>query len=366
MHVCHFCETSVRGEYFRNIAAGLTHKGVKVSLLELGPPDPPGWLHELPNVKYFGLGVKGKAGYPLAVLRLARLLRNEGVDILHTHLFNAGLIAAAAKALYRRTVYVYMRHHTSVVRMLGTSVHVKLDKWIAERADHLLAVSNAGRNYMREVDGISAKIDVVYLGFDLDKFSPNAADRKKIREEFGIADTELVVGYVANFAPGKGHLQLIEAFAKIVQDVPEARLFLVGKGRSDEIADAIDKFGLTDKVVFAGWRDDISACLNAMDIFVQPSLSEAFSQVLVEAMGVELPVVATDVGGANEVIENEENGILILPGEPDTIYSNVLRLFRDPEFSKRIAVAGRRTVLERYTVENMVDSQFGLYKEWAQ
>jgi glycosyltransferase involved in cell wall biosynthesis len=364
MHVCHFCETSVEGAYFRNIAEGMIEKGVEVSLVELGPHKPPKWLLEVPKAKYFSLGISGRLSYPLAVWRLSRLLKREKVDILQTHLFNAGLISAMTRQLWRKPVYVYMRHHTSGVRMFGTRLHVAADKWMAEKADHLLTVSNAAREYMKLTDGIKKKIDVVHLGFDFDKIAPDPAARERTRREFGFDEKDFVIGYVAHFAPGKGHRQLVDAFADISREIPEARLLFVGPGSLPEVDVAVEKHSLREKITFAGWRDDVVACMNAMDLFVQPSLSEAFSQVLIEAMGVGLPVVATDVGGASEVVVHGGNGILIEPGSTGSITREVLGLFDQADRRKQIAVAGQRSVRENFNAERMVNAQFNLYKHW--
>jgi len=364
MHVCHFSEASVEGAYFKNIAKGLSEKGACVSLLELGAESPPTWLQKVPGVRYFSLGTTKKSQYPLAVWRLARFLRRERVDILQTHLYNAGWISVLAKKFCPETIFVLMRHHTSVVRMLGTKHHVALDKWMAERSDFVITVSEAARKFMRDVDGIRKNVGVVHLGFDFEELASDQAKREKIRREFGFATDDFVIGYVANLAAGKGHLQLVEAFSKIVRSVREARLFLVGSGKSAEVDKAIDEHSLQRQVVFAGWRDDPAACLNAMDLFVQPSLSEAFSQVLIEAMGAGLPVIATDVGGANEVITDGESGFLIAPGEPDVIYEKTLELYRQAVLRKRMAAAGQKKVREEFTVARMVERQFALYEDW--
>ncbi len=364
MHVCHLCDTSVGGDYFRNITTGLVEKGVQVTLVELRPGTPPKWLSEFPGVGYFSLGSSGKLRYPLAAWRLARLLKDRQIDILHTHLFYSGLIGVFAKLLYKKTIFALMRHHTAVVRMLGSRIHIAADKWMAEKADHVLTVSKAARAYMFDVDGIRRdNIDVVYLGFDFEQMSPNPEDRLRVRREFDFADDDLVVGYVGNFANGKGHLQLVEAFATIAREAPEVKLFFVGRGMLPEVEAAAAKIP-DGRVIFAGWRDDISACFNAMDIFVQPSLSEAFSQVLIEAMGVGLPVIATDVGGANEVIENGVNGLLIEPDNTDAIYKAFMRLYTDRQCLKRVSKAGSRSVRTRFTARQMVDRHLELYSKW--
>ena len=364
MHVCHICDSSVEGDYFRNIAAGLTRKGVRVSLVELGPGKPPTWLAEISGVAYRSLEATGKLQYPLAVKRLVGFLGAEDVDILHTHLFYSGLIGVLTKRLHRQTTVAMMRHHTSVVRMLGSRFHVRADKWMAERADHVLTVSNAAKAYMLDVDHIDRDdIDVVHLGFDFEKLSPNAEDRIRLRREFGFADSDLVIGYVANFVRGKGHVQLIEAYEKIAVEITNAKLLFAGRGELDEVKAAVAKFP-PEKITFVGWQSNISACLNAMDIFVQPSLSEAFSQVTMEAMGVGLPVVATNVGGASEVIDSGVNGVLIEPNDASAIADEVIRLGRDPELRRRLGDAGRKTVTANFTADQMIERQFKLYEQW--
>jgi glycosyltransferase involved in cell wall biosynthesis len=196
-------------------------------------------------------------------------------------------------------------------------------------------------------------------------FSPDEAARKRVRDEFGFAPNELVIGYIANFAPGKGHAQLVEAFSKILSESPSAKLFLVGRGDDSEARAAAARYGVTERVTFAGWRNDVAACLNATDIFVQPSLSEAFSQVLIEAMGVGLPVIATNVGGAGEVILDGGNGFLVEPDSPTAIAGKMVAMIKDNDLQKRIAAAGYASVREKFTVKQMVDDQFALYTSWT-
>lgn len=365
MHVCHLCDGSVQGEYFRNMTAGLVSRGVNVTLVELGPGYAPPWLGDIPGAAYMSLAASSKLSYLFAARRLGRWLNGKKVDILHTHLFNSGIIGVLARRYSPDTTVAMMRHHTSVVRMLGSRFHIAADKWMAERADKVLTVSNAAKAYMRDVDGIDRDdIEVVYLGFDFERLATDPDERRRVRGEFGFGDDELVIGYTANFTIGKGHIQLVRAFERIAAELPNARLLLVGRGMIDEVRRAAEAIG-EGKVVFAGWRDDVAACLNAMDIFVQPSLSEAFSQVLVEAMGVGLPVIATNVGGASEVITDGVNGVLIEPDNTDAIFREAMRLAKGPAASRSIAEAGAASVRKRFTAEQMVETQYALYGKWT-
>jgi len=298
------------------------------------------------------------------VKRLSSLLSKTSVGILHTHLYDSSLIGVASKWMRRKTIVAVMRHHTGVVRLLGSRAHIFADKWMAEHADHLTTVSEAAKEYMVRIDGVRRKdIEVVYTGFDFEKLAPNAEGRHRVRHEFGFSDNDLVIGYVGNMIPGKGHLELVKAFGEMVSSFPNLRLFLIGRGSLEEVKAAAAACG-DGRVVFAGWRDDSSACMNAMDLFVQPSLSEAFSQVLVEAMAVGLPVIATSVGGAKEVIKDGENGLLIDAGHPHEIANAAANLLNDEELRSRLAANGMNSVRQCFTVDNMADRLLELYEKW--
>lgn len=365
MHVCHFCDLTFEGEFFRLMITGLVKRGVRVSLIELAPGKPPTWIAEVPEVSYRSLNVTNKLQYPNAVRQVAQFIKAEKVDLLHTHLYFAGLLGAMTKWLQNRAPVAVMRHHSSVVQMLGWGIHIWADKWMAEKADHLITVSEGARRYITDVDRIGRDdIEVVYIGFDFDKVAPNADTRAEIRAEFGFDDRDLVIGYVSTLIPAKGHLQLIEAFKGIIKEVPSAKLMFVGGGEYESVNVAATELP-PGSIVFTGFRDDIPACLNAMDIFVQPSLSEAFSRVIVEAMGTGLPVIATRVGGADEVINSGENGILVPADDIDPLIRETVRLYRDPELRNTVAENGLASVRERFTADRMVDKLMMLYSRWV-
>ena len=365
MLVCHLSDGSLAGDYFRCIVDGLNRAGEQVLLVDIGTRPPPSWLDEYPNASYAALGASQKLGYITAAFKLTKLVRARRVDILQTHLYYPGLIGAIARKLARRVVLVLMRHHTSVVRMLGSGLHTATDKWMAEQADHVLTVSEAARRYMRDVDGIRRHIEVVHIGLDLDRFTPDNAGRTRVRSEIGFSDNDLVIGYVGNILPGKGHIELIEAFRQVLDVIPQARLLIVGRGLPADVKTAAASLPV-GAVTFLGWRDDTAACYNAMDIFVQPSLSEAFSQVLLEAMATGLPTIATDVGGAAEVIDDGSTGLLISPGSPEEISDAIRRLGSDEGLRRELAEAGRNTVRERFPASKMVERHLELYHQWME
>jgi len=293
---------------------------------------------------------------------LARLLRKERIQILQTHLFDAGVVGIIAARLARIPITILTRHHTDEVRLIGSRFHVGLDRWMARKADRVVVFSHAVRNYMVSNEHLPAeKIDVIYQGFDFERFSATEKERKRVRAEFNLT-SEFVIGSVGRLFKIKGHVYLLTALKDLAKEIPHVRLLLVGGGNQTTVKKMVHDLGLEDRVLFAGHRRDVAACLRAMDLVVHPSLAEAFCQVLVESMSVGTPVVATDVGGAAEVITHGKTGMLVSAASPEAIYRAVLELYHDPEGRRIMAAAAQTSVHARFTVERMVTQQIHCYE----
>jgi glycosyltransferase involved in cell wall biosynthesis len=119
-----------------------------------------------------------------------------------------------------------------------------------------------------------------------------------------------------------------------------------------------------DRVIFAGYRNDVPACLRAMDVVVHPSLTEAFCQAVVEALAAGMPLVATNVAAAPEVVTDGEHGLLVPPGDPQALAAATLRIYRDPAFGRRMADSGQRSVIERFTIDRMVSGHMDCYRRF--
>jgi glycosyltransferase involved in cell wall biosynthesis len=364
LRVCHFSSSAIGAPYFRNITTGLTAAGFFVLCASLRDEPPPEWLAVCGSARYAELGAVAGWHYPVAVGRLARLLVRERIDILQTHLFDAGVLGVVAGRLARVPLVIVTRHHSDQTALVGSRFHVALDRWMARSADGVVAVSHAVRDYMITQDRITnTPIEVIHLGFDFGALQASVADGQRVRREFGLSQ-DFTIGCIAHFFETKGHAYLISALRGLASAIPDVRLLLVGGGNRSRVEDLGREHGVAERVVFAGHRSDVPACLKAVDVVVHPSLSEAFSQVVIEAMAVGAPLVATDVGGAREVITDGETGILIPPADVPAIVEAVLRLHRAPDLRDRLAAAGKRSVMERFTVERMVGSQIDCYRRW--
>ncbi len=368
MKVLHFVSYSADTDYLANLGKGLAKKGIELSfgtLFETGKTAPQ-WINELDNANYFCLQAKSKKNFPLAVLRLAKILRSSKTDILQTHLYEASLVGILAAKLARVPLKILTRHHLDQAHLIGNKLAIAIDRWEAKNADKVVTLGNAVREFLISDDGIDGdKIEVIYQGFDFDKFSADENDRRRIREEFGLSETDFVIGTIGNFFPTKGHRFLVSSASKLLAEIPNLKLFFVGDSSNKEtLKKQVAELGLSDKVIFAGFRKDVNACMKTVDAVVHPSLSEAFCQVLIETMSVGTPIISTDVGGAKEVITDGKTGLLIPAENVEAITEAIKKIYYNREFAEMISTAGQKSVRERFTIEKMVNHQVECYENW--
>ena len=363
LHVAHVCGTTLDSHYFANLGRGLHAKGVTISAVSLIEPSAPSWLREIGG-EYLCLNARRKAAYPVAVLRLAAWLRRSHVDVVQTHLIEGGIVGIAAARMARVPLVILTRHHTSEIEMVGTRLHAWCDRLLTRSADRVVVLSHAVKTHMVSREGAPAgKIDVIYQGFDFHTLSATDDDRRRVRAELGL-DGAFVIGCVARFFKTKGHQYLLAAARQLATEIPTLKVLLLGGGDRSAIDAMVREHDLGDRVIFGGYRGDVPACMRAMDVVVHPSLTEAFCQTIVEALTAGAPLVVTDVAAASEVVTDGVTGLLVPPADPEAIASAVRRLHGDPAGARRMADEGRRSVVERFTIDRMVAGQLETYRRW--
>jgi len=360
LRVCHLSSTTLESKYFNTLGRGLAAAGVTLFGATLTAPDPPTWLSG--HDDYLYLDATSRLRYPVAAVRLARWLRAKRVGVLQTHLFDAAVVGLVAGRLARVPLLVVTRHHSDFHFVSGTRAHIAIDRWSARLADRVVVLGHAVKDHLVARERVPAeKIDVIVQGFDFTALRGTDADGARVRAEFGL-EQAYVVGVVAAFYPSKGHAYLFAAAKQLVAEIPNLKLLIVGSGDRAAIDAAAAEHGIAGRVVAAGFRADVAACVRAMDVAVHPSLSEAFCQAVVEELAAARPVVATDVGGASEAIVDGQGGILVPPADAPAIADAIRRLHRDPSFARRIAAEGHRAALANFSVDRMVAAQIDVYQ----
>ena len=297
---------------------------------------------------------------PWAVWQLVKLIRRHRVDIVHTHSSADSWMSSVAAKLSPRRPWVVRTRHLSCA--IGNRM---IYRWLADR---VITVGESTRQYMIDEKGIQKdKVITIPTGVDLERFHPRRVKRD-FRNEMGVPPDAPVLGTVAVFRRLKGHVYLLRAMREILSVHPDAKLLLVGEGPQEEnLRRTIAEEGLGRSVLLPGYREDVERILQAMDVFVFPSLQEALGTAIIEAMAMEKAVVASRVGGIPEIVVDGKTGFLVNPEDVRGIAEKVLFLFRHRALAESMGKAGRKVVEEHFDTRKMVGRIEKLYERlWAE
>ena len=329
---------------------------VQLRLTDFGPSKT--WSRGLKKLKIFRL--------PLTLLALAKYVRDNKIDVIHTTEKPRDAIygVIVAKLSGSKSV-VHM--HISYGEWMSRSL-----KWAFKNADGMIGVSDFTAHSVVQAGFPEEKVYSVLNGLALTSSRWNHIHSgDKIREEFSFAPDQPLLGIVARIFPWKGHTDLIHALALIRDEFPDVRLLIVGEadivasdGKTSYIAELkqqIADLHLEENVIFTGFRTDIPELMAAMDVYTMPSWEEPFGMVYVEAMSQEKPVVCWANGGPKQIVVEGETGFLVTPKDISGFAEATCQLLRDPEMRNRFGKAGRKRVQEHFTSQRMCADVVDVY-----
>ncbi|MCI0514527.1 glycosyltransferase [candidate division KSB1 bacterium] len=289
-------------------------------------------------------------------IKIARLLRKEKIDIVHTRNFAALLYGATAASLARTQAVI------GDIRGYIPPDQGQKCRQLSFLVSKFVAVSQDIRRLLAgeyRIDGTG--VQTIYNGVDFN-YIPVPPRKKIARRALGFALEDLIIGTVGRFEPVKDYETLLRASAPILYKNRLAKLLMVGDGSQRETLQRLAiELGISAQTVFTGYQNGVSNYLEAMDLFVLTSLSEGISNVLLEAMATSLPVVATAVGGNPEVVVQEETGYLVPVGDVRTISEKIEGLLSNPMLARQMGQVGRQLVEQKFTIEKMVTEYQRLY-----
>jgi glycosyltransferase involved in cell wall biosynthesis len=301
------------------------------------------------NLRWKGPGSLG------AINRLRDLCADFRPNIVHSHLPAAGVIARLG---IPKTRHVYTEHN--IVGFYREPTRT-LNRLTYGRNEAVIAVSEAVAESMSTYPG--PRPTVVPNGISV---AVTEQERDAVRSQLGIGPEDRLVVHVGNIRPHKGHKNLIAATAKLQDLNPAAVVISVGgekhEGDLARLRLEADKRGLSDRIRFMGRREDARAFLSAADVVVNPSDVEGLPLVLLEAMALGRPVVATDVGGVGSIVKNGVTGLLVPPGDAGLLAQAIQHALTSP-LANEWAEAASRLIGEKHSLEGMVDSYEKLYRK---
>ena len=282
---------------------------------------------------------------PDELSRVARLARDRGVDVLHSHMSRAHTFGVLLRAM-------------SGIPSVATAHnrHVQLH-WMFN--DRVIGVSETTTRFHRRFNLVRRRCSETIHNFidDAPFRAIDPADRLEVRAELGVADEHVLLGVVGNIIARKGLIYLVRALPRILAAAPQTRLAAIGAVKDgpeycDRVKAEADRLGVASAIHWAGHRSDVPRVLAGLDVFVLPSLEECFPLSILEAMASARPVVGSAVGGIPEAVDDRRTGALVRPADPDALAEALAPLIADEDLRRRWGRAGRRRVSAEFSAES--------------
>lgn len=300
----------------------------------------------------------------LALIEIYRFIKQNKIDIMHTHSSKAGILGRIAAKL-AKTKYIFHTVHgwsfNDFQPFLLRKCYIGLERICAKLSDKIIVVSIHDKEKgLKNRIGEESKYALIRYGVDFEEFKKPAENSK---EGLGIGPQEMVVTNISCFKPQKSCLDFIELAHSVSRRFSNVKFLLVGDGvLRKKIERLIHKLGMQKQVILTGWRRDISAILSATDVLALTSLWEGLSIAVLEAMSAGKPVVATDTGGVKEVIVEAENGFVVKLRDTRQMAQRIIQLLKDDGLRKNMGERSQNLLGTGFRVESLIRSHQDLYE----
>ena len=302
-----------------------------------------------------------KGGLIKSIRRLSEIIKYNDYDAVICNTLTGGIITRGTAAFMGKKMpkvfyIVHGLHFFEGASISRWIMGYPMEKVLAPFTDVLITINNADYKMVQKHLNPKEIKKIPGIGCNLDKFRScqlNSEERNKLRESLGVSEKDLMLIYVAEINDNKNQGMLVKALQMIKADILEAKLVLVGPEHDGgQLRNTVNDTGLSDDVVFAGWRDDVPALLKAADIYVASSKSEGLPINLLEAMASNLPVVAGENRGHCEILDSGKNGYLVEKGDAEAMAELVVRIARDEKLRKEL-IEQAQSDIEKYASENV-------------
>ena len=319
-----------------------------------------------PLVEELDVQVFPEPGYlnPLFWRKAKNILRSNAIEVVHLH---RGRDLAS---------FAWFKKIPRVLTLQIESTYPKRDlyhRFVYSRVDRVLTITERMRELALQALPVKPEqVFCLHYGVDADGLRERSGDPAAFRREYGIPENALLIGLVGRLESSKGQDVLLKAFAKICHEYPDLHVLLAGEpppeaGDYDrKLRDLAQKLNIFDRVHFVGFQVNTPPVYAALDVCVLASRKESFGLVLLEAMAMGVPLIATAAGGVPEIVKNGENGLLIPPEEPDALARALKRLIGDPNLCNKLSKGGQNAVAGKFSLDKHLEALEGHFNEVIQ
>jgi glycosyltransferase involved in cell wall biosynthesis len=318
--------------------------------------------YNLPMKKYVDL---------YSIFKIGKILKEFKPDVVHIYFItDIWLVVPAVKLFYPKAKIFLLRSMQSAnMRDLARTILFNALAKVIVMSDFLKY------DFLSKTRLKNNKVETIYIGVDLEKFNNTSTNENVLKKDYNLKDDAIIVGLVGRIDTGKGQDKFISAIKNIVDKLKlqnstildKLNFFIVGSSEKgagidyeNKLKQTVENFGLADNVIFTGFRNDIPAVMNSLDIAVFPSKDEAFGLVVIEAMAMKKAVVGFNRGAFPEIILNNENG-LIVEYDSALLAEGILELILDKDKRKLFGENGRKLVETKFNLETTIEKFLEMY-----
>jgi glycosyltransferase involved in cell wall biosynthesis len=317
------------------------------------------------GINFYPLDMRRRLSFR-PIYHINKFIRSNKIDLVHSQGARADFYSRIAGRLAGAS------HILSTIQMpvegfdvgrLRKIIYRLMDQFSGRFVDRFIVVSDSLKRILSEGRGLPAqRVARIYNGIEVDQYHPDLKETD-LRNNLGISPTIPLVGAIGRMVWQKGFEFLIRAMPNIIAASSETRLLLVGDGPLRiELETLAKKLNVSDKIIFTGFRSDVSQILSTVDVLAIPSLLEGFPMITLEGMAMAKPIVATKIQGITEQLTEGKQAILVPPQNPNALSDALLKIIQDTELASMLAIAARRKVENDFSVEKMVSETEKVYR----
>ena len=304
--------------------------------------------------------IKENRSFDINVVRqILSIIKNYEIDIIHTHDFRSDLFGILCSKISKRPVIATV--HGWIANDRKGRIYTWLDKLILRLCNHIISVSRRTAKIVTDSGISSDKVIVINNALRIENYICNKSD-KSIRSELGVSEDAILIANIGRLSPEKGQLEFLKAGTELLKKYKEVKLLLVGIGADQKMLEEyVSSQGIKGEVFFLGFRKDMVNIYNNINLVVQSSYTEGMPNVILESMLMQVPVIATNVGGTSEIIEHGKTGILIEAGDIDKLAESMQDFISQRDFYESIVSEGEMVIKNHFSHDQRVKKLSDLY-----
>lgn len=296
------------------------------------------------------------------VSTIARIIRERDIHVVHSHEYKSDILTFLLRR--RLDIPIVTTVHGWITNSIKSKLYVALNKRVLRYFDRVIAVSPRIRDEVLANGVAPENVQLIHNAIVMENYQRHLATQGEFRAQFGLSQDAFVVAAVGRLSPEKGQADLLRASAPLMRSYRRLHVALVGDGPDrDRLRSVVLELGIADRVVFTGHLVDVRPVFRDTDLLALTSYTEGFPNVILEALSMEVPVVATDVGGVPDIVENGVTGALVPAGDISGIARAIEHTLQDPQWARQTALQGQARVAAQFQFARRVEKVQQLYRE---